>query len=168
MLILLAGGMLLLIAAATHFSGQGSLDNIKSKTVGDGQHGTARWATKKEISQTYTFVPFTPEAWRKGENLPKKQGLVLGCQEPQNKVKALVDTDDIHTLITAASGVGKTAFFYIPTLNTPWPPGCPSSTPRPQGSSSASTPGSHMTAASTAPSSACGITPARTGTISCT
>ena len=35
MLILLAGGMLLLIAAATHFSGQGSLDNIKSKTVGD-------------------------------------------------------------------------------------------------------------------------------------
>ncbi len=96
MLILLAGGMLLLIAAATHFSGQGSLDNIKSKTVGDGQHGTARWATKKEIDQTYTFVPFTPEKWRKGKNLPKKQGLVLGCQGPKNKVKALVDTDDIH------------------------------------------------------------------------
>ena len=29
MLILLAGGMLLLIAAATHFSGSGNLDNIK-------------------------------------------------------------------------------------------------------------------------------------------
>ena len=49
LLILLAGGMLLLIAAATHFSGNGNLDNIKSKTVGDGQHGTARWANKKEI-----------------------------------------------------------------------------------------------------------------------
>ena len=57
LLILLAGGMLLVIAAATHFSGQGSLDNIKSKTVGDGQHGTARWATKKEIQQTYQHIP---------------------------------------------------------------------------------------------------------------
>jgi len=116
MLILLAGGMLLLIAAATHFSGQGSLDNIKSKTVGDGQHGTARWATKKEIGQTYSFVPFTPEAWRKGQNLPKKQGLVLGCQGPKNKVKALVDSDDIHALVTAASGAGKTAFFLYPNI----------------------------------------------------
>ena len=116
MLILLAGGMLLLIAAATHFSGQGSLDNIKSKTVGDGQHGTARWATKKEIGQTYSFIPFTPEAWRKGQNLPKKQGLVLGCQGPKNKVKALVDSDDIHALVTAASGAGKTAFFLYPNI----------------------------------------------------
>lgn len=116
MLILLAGGMLLLIAAATHFSGQGSLDNIKSKTVGDGQHGTARWATKKEIGQTYSFIPFTPEAWRKGQNLPKKQGLVLGCQGPKNKVKALVDSDDIHALVTAASGAGKTAFFLYPNM----------------------------------------------------
>lgn len=116
MLILLMGGMLLLIAAATHFSGNGNLDNIKSKTVGDGQHGTARWATKKEIGQTYTFVPFTPAAWRKGENLPKKQGLVLGCQGPKNKVRALVDTDDIHAMVTAASGAGKTAFFLYPNI----------------------------------------------------
>ena len=50
--LVLAGGLLLAAAAATHFSGQGSLDNIKSKTVGDGQHGTARWATKKESQQT--------------------------------------------------------------------------------------------------------------------
>ena len=49
LLLALAGGALLLLAAVTHFSGQGSLDNIKSRTVGDGQHGTARWATKKEI-----------------------------------------------------------------------------------------------------------------------
>lgn len=26
-----------------------SLNGIKSRTVGDGQHGTARWATKAEI-----------------------------------------------------------------------------------------------------------------------
>lgn len=59
--------------------GQGSLNNIKSKTVGDGQHGTARWATKKEIQQTYQLIPFRPAEWRRGKNLPKAQGLVLGC-----------------------------------------------------------------------------------------
>ena len=48
LLIVLAGGMLLLIGVATNFSGQGSLNGIKSKTVGDGQHGTAHWANKKE------------------------------------------------------------------------------------------------------------------------
>ncbi len=56
MLILLTGGMLLLIAAVTHFSGSGNLDNIKSKTVGDGQYGTARWADNKEISLAYKRV----------------------------------------------------------------------------------------------------------------
>ena len=44
--LLLAGGVLLAAAAAARLSGQGSLDHIKSKTVGDGQHGTARWATR--------------------------------------------------------------------------------------------------------------------------
>ena len=47
-LILLGGGAFLLIGAAVHFTGVGSLNNIKSKTVGDGQHGTARWATDRE------------------------------------------------------------------------------------------------------------------------
>ena len=47
-LIVVAGGVLLLLAVATHFSDSGSL-NIKSKVVGNGQHGTARWATPKEI-----------------------------------------------------------------------------------------------------------------------
>lgn len=55
-----------------------TLDNIKSKTVGDGQYGTARWATKREIQKTYRHVPFQPELWRKGEHLPEQQGLVLG------------------------------------------------------------------------------------------
>lgn len=114
--LVLAGGLLLAAAAATHFSGQGSLDNIKSKTVGDGQHGTARWATKKEIQQTYHAVAFRPELWRKGESLPKAQGLVLGCTGKKDKVNALVDTDDIHCLMIGASGVGKTAFFLYPNL----------------------------------------------------
>ena len=31
-----------------------SLDKIKRKTVGQGQHGTARWANKNEIKNSYT------------------------------------------------------------------------------------------------------------------
>lgn len=116
LLLALAGGALLLLAAVTHFSGQGSLNNIKSKTVGDGQHGTARWATKKEIQQTYAHVPFRPEEWRKGEHLPQKQGLILGCEGRKDHVIAIVDTDDIHALVTAASGAGKTAYFLYPNI----------------------------------------------------
>lgn len=116
LLLALAGGALLLLAAVTHFSGQGSLDNIKSRTVGDGQHGTARWATKKEIQQTYAHVPFRPELWRKGEQLPKKQGLILGYEGRKGHVTAIVDTDDIHALVTAASGAGKTAYFLYPNI----------------------------------------------------
>lgn len=78
-LILLGGGALLLIGAAVHFTGMGSLNNIKSKTVGDGQHGTARWATKQEIRKTFRYIPFRPALWRQGKELPEDQGLVLGC-----------------------------------------------------------------------------------------
>ena len=114
-LIVVAGGVLLLLAVATHFSDSGSL-NIKSKVVGNGQHGTARWATPKEISQTYTRVLFKPEEWRKGKDLPKAQGLILGSIGPKGKVTALIDSDDIHCLMIGASGVGKTAFFLYPNL----------------------------------------------------
>ena len=40
-LILLCGGMMILLAAASFFSKNYSLNRIKSKQVGDGQHGTA-------------------------------------------------------------------------------------------------------------------------------
>ena len=113
--IVLAGAAFLLIGVLATRSG-GSLNGIKAKTVGDGQHGTARWATKKELKQTYQYIPFRPVQWRKGENLPKVQGLVLGCEGKKNAVSALVDSDDIHCLMIGASGVGKTAFFLYPNL----------------------------------------------------
>ena len=115
LLIGLGGGILLLIWFATSKSGGGSL-NIKSKTGGDGQHGTARWATPQEISQTYARVQFKVDEWRKGKELPKVQGLILGSTGKKGKVTALIDTDDVHCLMIGASGVGKTAFFLYPTL----------------------------------------------------
>lgn len=116
LLVFAFGGLFLFIGGICALSNHYNLDGIKSKTVGDGQHGTARWATKGEVRQTYTFVPFRPEQWRRGENLPTKQGLILGCEGGKDKVTALVDTDDIHALVTAASGAGKTAYFLYPNI----------------------------------------------------
>lgn len=111
-----AAMLLVLIVIGTHQQ-MYSLNGIKTRPVGDGQHGTARWATAKEIRDTYTRVRFEPGKWRKGENLPTgKQGLILGCEGPKNRVTALVDTNDIHALVTAASGAGKTAFFLYPNI----------------------------------------------------
>lgn len=105
------------IAAVSLFANNASLDRFKSKTVGDGQHGTARWATKKEISESYAHVLFTPEAWRKGEKLPTAhQGLVIGCTTKKKAVTALVEEGDVHAIVTAASGAGKTAFFLYPNI----------------------------------------------------
>ncbi|MHB1392620.1 MAG: VirD4-like conjugal transfer protein, CD1115 family [Clostridia bacterium] len=121
----------LIAAALTMFSVIGflsllahyyTLNGIKSKTVGDGQHGTARWVTKNEIKRTYTEIPYEPEKWRKGENLPTAQGLIVGWRKASLFDRAalhgyaLVDDDDIHCLMIGAAGVGKTANFLYPNL----------------------------------------------------
>ena len=93
-----------------------SLNGIKSKTVGDGQHGTARWATTQEVKKTFANVPFDVASWRAGKNLPEVQGLVLGSVQRGKRLDALVDCDDVHCLMIGASGVGKTAFFLYPNI----------------------------------------------------
>ena len=118
-----------------------NLNHIKSKTVGDGQHGTARWATKPEIRKTYAHVPYTPSKWReqaKNGNVPtmsvmKKgnlfkrqkpqlveeplpQGIVVGCKGSNKRTEAMVDTGDVHALMIGAAGVGKTAFWLYPCI----------------------------------------------------
>ena len=90
-----------------------SLNGIKSKTVGDGQHGTARWATTQEVKKTFANVPFDVASWRAGKNLPEVQGLILGSTQRGKQLDALVDCDDVHCLMIGASGVGKTAFFFV-------------------------------------------------------
>ena len=76
--LLICGGLLVFLLTVSFFSQRYSLNNIKSKTVGDGQHGTAHWATPKEIRGTYHVVPFRPRRWRKGIDLPQEQGVILG------------------------------------------------------------------------------------------
>ena len=115
-LILAGAGMFLVIGGLAALSHYYTLNGIKSRTVGDGQHGTARWATDKEIRQTYAHVPFNVKEWRKGRDRPKEQGLVLGCKGKKGELTALVDSDDIHCLMIGASGIGKTAYFLYPNL----------------------------------------------------
>ena len=86
--------------------------------MGDGQHGTARFAGKGEIRRTFHRVRFRPRAWRRGKHLPKVQGLVVGCEIRGKRVTALVDGDDIHAMMVAGSGAGKTAYFLYPVSYT--------------------------------------------------
>lgn len=117
-IMLLASGftMFAVIGGLSMLAHYYTLNGIKSRTVGDGQHGTARFATKQEIEETYVHVPYEPEQWRKGECLPAAQGLILGSVERAGKLYALVDTGDIHCLMIGAAGIGKTANFLYPNI----------------------------------------------------
>lgn len=67
-LFIVAGiGMMALLGGLMFLSNQYSLNGIKSKTVGDGQYGTARFATEKEIRETYVRVAYEPKKWRRGK-----------------------------------------------------------------------------------------------------
>lgn len=109
-------GMFAVIGGLAMLSNYYTLNGIKSRTVGDGQHGTARFATEKEIRETYAHVSYEPEKWRHGEALPTKQGLVVGYKKKGNSITALVDSGDIHCLMIGAAGVGKTANFLYPNI----------------------------------------------------
>lgn len=115
-LLIVAGLGFAVIGGLAMLSSNYTLGNIKSKTVGDGQHGTARWTTESEIRKTFALVPFDVSSWREGKNLPTEQGLVLGSRGKKGRVTALVDSDDVHCLMIGASGVGKTAYFLYPNL----------------------------------------------------
>lgn len=108
--------MFAVIGSLVMISNHYTLNGIKSRTVGDGQYGTARFATEKEIRETYAHVPYEPEQWRAGKHLPKEQGLVVGCKKKGNSISALVDSGDIHCLMIGAAGVGKTANFLYPNI----------------------------------------------------
>ena len=123
LLVIVAGIMFAVLGGVTLLSHIYSLNGIKSKTVGDGQHGTARWATKAEINKIYKHVPFDPQRWRKqaakgqtptgDDGKPLPQGIVVGCT---GNTTAMVDTGDVHALMIGAAGVGKTAFWLYPCI----------------------------------------------------
>ena len=155
-LITVATIMFAVLGAITLIAHIYNLNNIKSKTVGDGQHGTARWANKAEIRKTYRHIPFTPKKWRKQAKqnqtptmtaiAPRKllrkktepteealpQGIVVGCKGGKHSTTAMIDTGDVHVLMIGAAGVGKTAFWLYPCIEYACASGMSSSPPTPR------------------------------------
>ena len=108
------GGVFILISSLSYLY---SLRQIKNKTAGNGQHGTARWASSREIHKTYKVVPFEPKTWRRDEKRrPTEQGIIVGCESRGNETLALVDSGDVHCMMIGAAGVGKTAFWLYPNI----------------------------------------------------
>lgn len=122
MLVAVSAIMFFVIGGLSLLAHYYTLNGIKSKTVGDGQHGVARFSTKKEIEKTYQHILFDVNAWRSGRNLPKDeqgqpiQGLIVGCKGTKRSLTCMIDTEDVHCLMIGAAGVGKTAFFLYPNL----------------------------------------------------
>ena len=138
-LIIIAAAMACTLGGVSLLAYVYNLNHIKSKTVGDGQHGTARWASSGEIKKTYRHIPYTPKKWReqarkgqtptmsrpikklfgkKGEVVEEAlpQGIVVGCKGKKNNTVAMVDTGDVHALMIGAAGVGKTAYWLYPCI----------------------------------------------------
>ena len=101
-----AGAMVTIIGGLALLGDHYTLNNIKSKTVGDGQHGTARWATDAELRKTYALVPFQVSNWRAGKKLPETQGLVLGSTSGKHGITALVDKASPLLVPCKAPGLG--------------------------------------------------------------
>ena len=53
---------------------------------------------------------------RDRENLNLPQGVILGVKKKNGIDYAMVDDEDVHTLMIGAAGCGKTAFWLYPNL----------------------------------------------------
>lgn len=114
--ILIGCAFFIFTGCIVYFGNNYNLNNIKAKTVGDGQHGTARFAVKSEINEAFERVHFKPERWREGIDRPNKQGMLVGSYVHMKKTTGYIDVEDVHLLMIGAAGVGKTAFFLYPNL----------------------------------------------------
>nr|WP_231292702.1 type IV secretory system conjugative DNA transfer family protein [Thermoanaerobacterium thermosaccharolyticum] len=74
------------------------------EAFGQGQHGTARWRTEKEISKTFTV-------WNTNSNL-SKGGFVVGAE----RERVWLDTGDGHCLVIGSTRSGKSRRVILPTI----------------------------------------------------
>ena len=79
------------------------LNNFEDKTVGNGQHGRARWMTDKEKRESYTYV-------KDGKEMVP--GFVIGREGNE----WIVETGEKTVCQIAPPGGGKTKCVFIPTL----------------------------------------------------
>ena len=111
-LIVSVGGLALFVFIVTTLGDRYSLNSLKDKTVGHGQHGTTRWAASKEIRKTYRHIPFAPEQWRADpDSRPKEQGIVVGCKN--NRVAAVENFIGRNEVVGVNSNVHLSFSFLI-------------------------------------------------------
>ncbi len=79
------------------------LNEIKSKRVGDNQHGSARWITEQEKRITYSYVAMEKE---------RDPGVIVGRERGQ----WIIDLSEQTVCLVAPPGGGKTKSVIIPTF----------------------------------------------------
>ena len=101
--------VLLAIILMIILSGNGrNLNSMRRNTVGDGQFGTQRPATKSEMKKEFVRIKYLPGKWRKGLELPTVEGYIVSFEWVGLTRYALIDTSDSHVFNCAGPAGGKT------------------------------------------------------------
>lgn len=101
----------IIIAIALSSRGR-NLDNIKSKEVGDGQHGADHFASDEEVRKYYQTVKLPDEICDRSGEIP--QGRVINFNQKTKEV--YVDTSDQHIMVEAPTESGKSTKYVIPNV----------------------------------------------------
>ena len=90
-------------------------DKLKTpEIVGQGQHGTARWMSKKEFDKS--FKKNVIDKTVKTTNQFNSGGLVVGYKNDKKKEKIYYIDDNIHSLVVGATRSGKTRCIVLETV----------------------------------------------------
>lgn len=105
-------------------------DKIKTpKSIGQGQHGTARWQTQKEFEKNFKCNKLPIERKRnfiirklfkkkqkEEKNEIQKGGLVVGYKKTKKAEEIYFVDDNIHSLTVGATRSGKTRSVVLQTI----------------------------------------------------
>lgn len=87
------------------------------KVYGNGQYGSAKWNTKKELQKNLkTNILNFHELSKIKEISFKSGGLIIGQEKRKNTEKLLYISKDYHSLIIGSTGAGKTRRLLLPSL----------------------------------------------------
>ena len=87
-------------------------DKLKTPQVmGQGQHGTARWLTKKEFEKAFKINVLTDDTKEFSSG-----GIIVGYQKHKNQEKIHYIDDNIHSLVVGATRSGKTRSIVLQTV----------------------------------------------------
>lgn len=109
---LLAVSIVSIIIAIALSSRGRDLNNIKSKEVGDGQHGNDHFASDEEVRKYYKAVKLPDQICDCTGELP--QGRVINFHQKTKEV--YVDTSDQHIMVEAPTESGKSTKYVIPNV----------------------------------------------------